>query len=176
MSYQFIHIQTYGDSVRSVGQNENHVNSAQQVFGEAMRLPEYSRHVDKPLPAHFVGGTHTVEELDRRRSELLLSIREEVASKSGRTYERRLRKDAQTLYTEIHSHPMKCSVLQENYAQNRHVINQWLALLLRDFENRMPSGIEWSAVLHRDEEYVHAHILAINADDPKLNAASLHST
>ncbi|MBB4124428.1 Mob protein [Martelella radicis] len=174
MSYQFIHIQTYGDSVRSVGQNENHVNSARQVFGEAMRLPEYSRHVDNPLPAHCVGGTHTVEELARRRRERLLSIREKVVSKTGKTYERRLRKDAQTLYTEIHSHPMKCSVLLENYAQNRHVINQWLALLLRDFENRMPSGIEWSAVLHRDEEYVHAHILAINADQPKLNAASLH--
>ncbi|MET3602044.1 hypothetical protein [Martelella mangrovi] len=174
MSYQFIHIQTYGDSARSVGQNENHVNTAQQVFGEAMRLPDYSLHVDNPLPAHCVGGTHTVEELARRRSELLLSIREEVVSKTRKTYERRLRKDAQTLYTEIHSHPMKCSVLQENYEQNRVIINQWLTLLLKDFENRMPSGIEWSAVLHRDEEYVHAHILAINAGDPKLNAASLH--
>jgi len=39
----------------------------------------------------------------------------------------------------------------------------------------MPKGIDWVAVMHLDESHVHFHILAINTNDPKLDANKLHA-
>jgi hypothetical protein len=55
------------------------------------------------------------------------------------------------------------------------IVEEWCKHALSDFKDRMPQGIDWSAVMHLDEGFVHFHILAINTNDPKLDANKLHA-
>ncbi|QDY71182.1 plasmid recombination protein [Qingshengfaniella alkalisoli] len=176
MAYQFVHIETYSTQPRKMKGSKDHWNSAKQVFLEAARDPEYSKHVDaprEPLPV-LSHGAISVAELrvlhDRKRDE----VRETVQAKSGNTYERRLRSDAATLYTEIHSHPMASRDYLADPKKNAEEIQEWAGLAIRDFRKRMPEGIAFAAVLHLDEQNVHLHILAVNIDDPRLDANKLH--
>lgn len=106
MAYQFIHVETYSESPKKVKGTEDHFNSAAQVLGEAMRRPEYSIHVENPGRVYRLGGTMSVDELRAKRASLMNDLKETVSRKNGTKYRRKLRKDAATLYTEIHSHPL----------------------------------------------------------------------
>ena len=85
-------------------------------------------------------------------------------------YTRKLRNDAATLYTEIHSHPLPATDLLSNKKAHGSEIREWINHALADFTDRMPDDIDWSAVMHLDEGFVHFHIIAINTHDPKLDA------
>ncbi|MEN8834364.1 Mob protein [Pacificibacter sp.] len=175
MAYQFIHIETYSTAQTKVKGTDNHFNSAAQVFGEARRVPKYSGHVEQVGKVYRLGGTHTVSQLEARHTALLKDLKETVTRKDGSIYERKLRKDAATLYTEIHSHPLPTSTFLADKKTHGPEIQKWIKLALEDFQARMPGGIEWTAVMHVDESHVHFHILAINPRDPKLDANKLHT-
>ncbi|MPQ95283.1 Mob protein [Thioclava sp. JE_KL1] len=151
------------------------MNTAVQVFGEAMRVPRYSRHVDEPKAPITLDGTTTLKKLEVLWTEKVQKIRETVKSAKGTSYQRRLRRDAATLYTEIHSHPLSVEAFRRDEKCYRPQILSWAERVLTHFERRMPKGIEWAAVLHLDETHVHLHILAINVEDPKLDANKLHA-
>jgi hypothetical protein len=152
-----------------------HFNSATQVLGEALREPEYSKHVEEPGSVYKVGGTMPVRQLQEKRTSILDGLRETVTRKDGTTYRRKLRNDAATLYTEIHSHPMPAADLLSNKKAHGSDIREWINHALADFTDRMPDDIDWSAVMHSDEGFVHFHIIAINTHDPKLDANKLHA-
>ncbi|EDZ48577.1 Mob protein, putative [Rhodobacterales bacterium Y4I] len=176
MAYQFVHIETYSRKPRKVKGTKDQWNRARQVFEEAQRNPDFSRHVENPrapLPvlsrgAMDVGDLQALH--DRRCSE----IREAVTAKSGKTYSRSLRSDAPTLYTEIHSHPMASKDFLADRARHQKEIARWADLAVRDFRKRMPEGVAFAGVIHLDEAHVHMHILALNAGDPRLDANKLH--
>ena len=175
MAYQFIHIETYSEAPKPVKGVPGHFNSAAQVLGEARRAPEYSTHVSTPGKVHQIGGSCSVAQLDAKRTALLKDVKETLPSKNGTPYQRKLRRDAATLYTEIHSHPMTTSELRSDRKKHGQEIKKWAQHALDDFQARMPKDIDWVAVMHLDESHVHFHILAINTNDPKLDANKLHA-
>jgi hypothetical protein len=175
MGYQFLHVETYSETPTKVRGTKAHFNTAGQVLGEAMRTPKYSQHVEVPRDPYKIGGTLSVSELQATRAGILESIRENVVKKGGGSYQRKLRKDAATLYTEIHSHPLPVETLRKDSQKHMPIVEEWIKHALSDFKDRMPEGIDWSAVMHLDEGYVHFHILAINTNDSKLDANKLHA-
>ncbi|WP_299566930.1 Mob protein [uncultured Sulfitobacter sp.] len=175
MAYQFIHIETYSEQPKSVKGSKDHFNCAAQVEGEASRDPIYSEHVENPLPPKQLHGTLTIAEFREKRARLLAGITETVTLKNGNTYNRGLRKDAATLYTEIHSHPLTSAEFLADQDAHRDSLNTWGVRVLADFQTRMPDGIDFTSVLHLDEGHVHIHILAMNTADPKLDANKLHA-
>lgn len=175
MAYQFFHIETYSEQPKPVKGSKDHFNSAAQVEGEAARDPLYSEHVDIPLPPMQLAGTLTIADFRAKRAELLANITETVTSKNGTTYTRGLRKDAATLYTEIHSHPLTSEEFMANPDAHAATVRDWGVRVMADFKARMPEGIDYTCVLHLDEGHVHIHILAMNTADPKLDANKLHA-
>lgn len=96
--------------------------------------------------------------------------------KDGKTYERRLKSDADTIYTEIHSHPMTVKEFHNDADGIKgREMREWVQRALKDFKRRMPEGIDYTAVMHIDEANIHFHIIAINTPDPKLDANKLHA-
>ncbi|QPZ90072.1 relaxase/mobilization nuclease domain-containing protein [Thioclava electrotropha] len=175
MSYQFVHIECYSAAPRKVKGAPAQVNTAEQVFGEAMRVPRYSGHFAEPKAPTKLDGTTTLEELEALWTEKVETIRETVKSAKGTSYQRRLRRDAATLYTEIHSPPLSVEAFRRDEKGYRPQILSWAERVLTHFKRRVPKGTQWVAVLHLDEAHVHLHILAINVDDPKLDANKLHA-
>jgi hypothetical protein len=60
MAYQFLHIETYSEASKKAHGTEDHYNCAAQVLGEAMRVSEYSKHVENPRKVIDFGGTMSV--------------------------------------------------------------------------------------------------------------------
>ncbi|MEX1663484.1 Mob protein, partial [Thioclava sp. 15-R06ZXC-3] len=176
MAYQFVHIQTYSLKSTKVAGTNDHFNDLNQVFGEALREPRYCDHVPAPrTPAEIKWpGAIPLTDLRAHHDTRRAAIRETVQQRNGGSYERGLKSDAPTLYTEIHSHPMTSEEYRACSKDDRAEVNKWMRLVVKDFVSRMPPGIEFSAVLHLDEKYVHIHILALNMADPKLSANKLH--
>lgn len=151
MSYQFMHIETYSEATKKVSGTETHFNSAVPIFGEALREPKYSQHVEKPGNVYKVGGTMSVRHLQEKRTSILDGLRETVTRKDGTTYTRKLRNDAATLYTEIHSHPLPAADLLADKKTHGSEVKEWINHALADFTDRMPDDFDWSVVMHLDE-------------------------
>lgn len=176
MSYQFVHIECYSAKPRQAMRGSDHFNSAEQVFAEAAREARYSEHVSSPRPAQQFAGTRSVEKLRALWRSLTANTVETVKNPSGRSYQRRLRNDAHTLYTEIHSHPARVEDIWGGKSPElEQEVRAWIDRALSHFKKRMPPGVEYAVALHTDEAHVHFHILAINVGDPKLNANKLHA-
>ncbi|MCV2892101.1 plasmid recombination protein [Lentibacter sp. XHP0401] len=176
MAYQFVHIQTYSPKLTKVAGTKDQFNNTVQVFGEAARDPEYSTHVpdpQKPEPIMEFGAIK-VPDLRKFHDERRAGIKETVTLSSGRTYTRALKSDFPTLYTEIHSHPMRSEDYLKATPEEKQKVKDWMKTALKDFTERMPKGVKFSAVMHLDETHLHIHILAVNAEDPKLSASKLH--
>lgn len=176
MAYQFVHIETYAPKLTKVAGTKEQFNNTVQVFAEAERDPAFSKHVphpDKPIPLLQFGAI-TVAELRKFHDERRAAIQETVTLRCGRTYTRSLKSDFPTLYTEVHSHPMRAEDYLNATPQERELVDSWAKIALRDFTKRMPKGVKFAAVMHLDETHVHFHILAVNAEDPKLSAGKLH--
>lgn len=176
MSYQFIHVETYSKKGRATRENVDQYNSVEQVFGEAARDERYSRHVGHVMEVLPLEGTMTLAELRATWERRVSEIRETVKLKDGKSYERRLKSDADTLYTEIHSHPMTVEEFHSDTDGTKgRAMREWVQHALKDFKRRMPEGIDYAVVMHIDEAHIHFHILAINTPDPKLDANKLHA-
>lgn len=181
MAYQFFHIETYSRKDRPVKTGgrtvPHHFNNTTQVLGEALREAAYSKHVENAESAKPINDRRLtpLEELRRLHDQAVEQIRLTVSDKNGNSYQRRLKSDADTLYTEIHSHPMTPEELKANIEANKPIIAAWGKAIIDDFWTRMPEGVKASAVIHLDESHVHIHILALNMEDPKLDANKLHA-
>lgn len=175
MAYQFFHIETYSEAPTRVRGTTDHYNTVEQVEEEARRTPAYSEHVPTPMPYVQVGGTLKIDDFIAQRRKRVAEIRETVSPQNGTSYTRSLRKDAATLYTEIHSHPIKSADYIAAPDAHFAEVERWKRHLLQDFRNRMPKQVQFTAVFHGDEEHLHIHILAFNAGDPKLDANKLHA-
>ncbi|MDT8328929.1 MAG: hypothetical protein RQ750_16375 [Roseovarius sp.] len=149
--------------------------TADQVLGEAARDPQYSTHVDIPLPPKQFFGTLTLSDFREKYVQLRATLKETVTRTNGTTYDRKLRRDAATLYTEIHSHPLKSCAFMADPDTHATAVGAWMNNVREDFKARMPEGTDYTSVLHLDEPHVHIHILAINTIDPKLDANKLHA-
>ena len=175
MSFQFVHIETYSQKPTASRRTPKQFNSCAQVFGEACRTPISSQHVEKPQDPIIIlrGGAIHPRELEARHNELLASLKVNVTRQNGTTYQRQLKSDAKTLYTEIHSNP----ATPEEYLRDQQIkadVDKWFNLVLKNFVQRIASDIPFSVVIHLDESHVHCHILAVNINDPKLDANKLH--
>ncbi|WP_282602220.1 Mob protein [Paracoccus sp. PARArs4] len=178
MSYQFVHIECYSAKPRQAMRGSDHFNSAEQVFAEAAREARYSAHVPSPRPAQQFAGTRSVEEL--RALWRSLTANTKVMQPSGKgdnkLHSQRLRSNANTLYTEIHSHPARVEDIWGGKSPElKQEVEAWIDRAVSHFEKRMPPGVEYAVALHTDEAHVHFHILALNVGDPKLNANKLHA-
>lgn len=177
MSYQFLHIETYSEAPKRVKGTQDQYNHVLQVIGEAAREPAYSRHVAEPMmPRELTAfGAVPLSTLARQWKRFVENYQEDVVGKGGHVYQRSLRKDAATLYTEIHSHPLTSADYLAAPTVHRATLQEWVRRLLKHFKSRMPDGITFSAVIHFDEGHVHIHILVLNKTDHKMNANLLHS-
>jgi len=176
MAYQFVHIQTYSPKLTKVAGTKDQFNNTVQVFGEAARDPEYSTHVPDPQNPEPIMefGAIKVPDLRKFHDERRAAIKETVTLSSGRTYTRGLKSDFPTLYTEIHSHPMRSEDYLKATPEEKQKVKDWMKIALKDFTERMPPSVKFAAVLHLDETHLHIHILAVNAEDPKMSASKLH--
>lgn len=177
MSYQFVRIECYSAKPRPIKPGSDQYNSAEQVLGEAARAARYSDHVHSPRPAQQIAGTRSVEDLRTLWKTLTANTRTMQPSGKGenKLHSQRLKSDAYTLYTEIHSHPVKVAELQGGKSPElEREVRAWIDRAVKHFKRRMPRGVEYAVVLHTDEEHVHFHILALNVEDPKIDANKLH--
>ncbi|MDC0660846.1 Mob protein [Leisingera sp. SS27] len=177
MAYQYVHVETYTRKPKLVKGTKDQLNSVQQVFEEAQRYLHYCKHIENPrAPVPVLShGAIPISELQALHDRRCCEIRETVTASSGKSYTRRLRSDAPTLYTEVHSHPIAVREFLADRKKHQPVINRWANLALQDFRKRMPRGIQFAATFHLDEANVHMHILALNMNDPRLDANKLHA-
>jgi hypothetical protein len=145
MAYQFVHIETYSITPTKVRGTPNQYNSVAQIFGELMRDEVHSKHVTEPDAPKIISGfgAITPEELRDLHDRLVTNSKEQVQTKGGGSYARKLRPDAKTLYTEIHSHPMTVAEFKSLDPKVRTAIRLWVELAIRDFKARMPKGVEF---------------------------------
>lgn len=176
MAYQYVHVHTYSEKLTKVQGTKDQYNNINQVFEEADRNPNYSEHVKDPLPPIplMEQGAMTVKDLRKLHDEHRAKIEETVTLPNGQTYGRNLKSDFPTLYTEVHSNPMRAEDYRNATQKERVAVHKWAQIALADFVSRMPKSIKFAAVVHLDEGNVHIHILAVNIGDPKLSANKLH--
>lgn len=96
---QFLHIQTFSLKANPAGQ------SVAQILGEAARSPEYSMHVDSPIPPRIIFGA-TPEEVLKQHDDMLAARAVEVKLKNGKSAKRGVRTDRHTLLTAVASYPI----------------------------------------------------------------------
>lgn len=141
MAFQFVHASSY--SIKSGGAG---------IAAEAGRKPSHSKHVDDPKPPVLVAGMEPEEawaEVERRHE----NARDPVTLKSGKTAQRRMRKDALVLLAAVASYPSRTEDTDTDSPE---------------FQEWMQRSIEWlteqhgeplSVVLHLDESHPHIHFL-----------------
>jgi hypothetical protein len=72
----------------------------------------------------------------------LTNLRETVTKKDGTTYTRKLRRDAATLYTENHSHPLPANEFLKDKQAHAPAIKEWISRALADFKTRIPDDVD----------------------------------
>ncbi len=167
MAHQFAHAEVYprrssplaGSGPRSAREAPR---STRQVFAEAGREPGHCDHVgDAARPPVVLHGLAPAE-AEAAHDRLAAAAR----TRAGR----RVRADAPTLYTEVHSHPAPPAEL------HRPDVQAWLRRVTASRVEAVGArgGRVLGVWLHADEARVHVHLAAVNAGDPQLRAALLH--
>lgn len=162
---QFMHLQSYSRKANEGGQ------SVEQVFAEASRAPEYSKHVADPRPPSLVYGV-SVDEVRKLHDEMVTAGGVDVTLKDGRTARRGIRKDRHTLMTAVASHPLPTDLVNTK-PDARADYERWrdhnLAWLKAQFGDKLVSVIE-----HWDEKRPHIHAYILPLDDPTCSARQLN--
>ncbi|MBY0134774.1 hypothetical protein [Paracoccus yeei] len=142
MAYQFIHVETYSKKPKRVKGAPDQFNSIDQVLGEAARDGHFSQHAASPKEPQqaLYPGMLTLSDFRDKHTKLLASIRETVTAANGQTYTRKLRDDAATLYTEVHSHPLTPEELEAD-PENKRIMADWMSRIVIDFQKRMPKAL-----------------------------------
>jgi len=160
MSFQFVHIESYGRANSKGGRTVGY------VLDEAERKPGDAPHVEDPKPPTLVYGT-SVGDLREAHDRACDEARSTLAN--GKT--RRIRNDQHTLMTVIASHP----ATPEQYVSDpkiRAEVDEWQERTLGWMEERY--GAQFTTALrHDDESHVHLHMYVLPTGDPELRAKRL---
>lgn len=161
---QFVHLQTFSRKTNPVGQ------SVTQIFGELLRDPQFSRHLDDPNPPQTVDGIPP-EELVARHDAMINAARVAVKVK-GKTHYRSIRQDRHTLLTAISSYPLTWDQICGN-PEEEEALRAWERRNVTFFRNLF--GRQYQATYrHTDEPYPHLHIYALPELIPGVDATLLH--
>lgn len=161
---QFVHIQTFSRKANPAGQ------SVTQIFGELLRDPQFSRHLDDPHPPETVDGVPP-EELVARHDVMINAARVTVKVK-GKTHYRSIRQDRHTLLTAIASYPLTWDQISGN-PEEEEALRAWESRNVAFFRNLF--GEQYQATYrHTDEPYPHLHVYALPELIPGVDATLLH--
>lgn len=162
---QFIHLQSFAIKKNSIGQ------SVAQILGEAARAPEFSGHVQSPLPPRILFGITPVE-VQEMHDQLVERGGVDVTLANGKVARRGIRKDRHTLMTAVASHPFLSIQVAEG-GEHREAYELWVQLNLNwlksTFGDRLVSVVE-----HLDEPHAHIHAYILPLDDPGCFARNLN--
>ena len=162
---QFLHIQTFSLKANPAGQ------SVAQILGEAARSPEYSMHVDSPIPPRIIFGA-TPEEVLNQHDDMLAARAVEVKLKNGKSAKRGVRKDRHTLLTAVASYPVPREQIAIGSPHHTAYL-QWVELnkrwLQAQFGDQLVSIIE-----HEDEAHPHIHAFVLPLNDEACMARRLN--
>jgi len=140
------------------------------VFGELIRLPEHSLHVDEPKPPIHLFGAD-VFEMTATLDAWYKTTKVCVAGKTG-PYERTVRPDVQRLQAGIVAYPVPRQMMTESDFE--------LAGLYFDsarvfFGSSAVYGEHlWAGFRHEDENYLHDHLFGFHPD-PEVELHSMYA-
>jgi len=159
---QFAHVQTWSRKSNAAGQSVN------QVIGEATRVPEFSTHVDSPVPPRVLLGNPATFAADHAahvaaRSTLVIMPDGSVKSRSIRT-------DRHTMASIVMSYPVPRSAIITKEAKAK--LAAWEARNLKWLRERYGSQLR-VVLAHDDETQPHLHAWLL-PDDPGADATTLH--
>lgn len=159
---QFAHIQTWSAKPNKAGQ------SIAQVIAEANRDPDFSLHVDAPLPPRVLMGNPATFAAEHEAHVAARSTRARMADGSERV--RTIRSDRHTMASIIMSYPVPVSAI--NTDDSRQKLQEWEQRNLQWLRTKY--GAQLRVVLaHDDEAHPHLHAWLL-PDDPGANAITLH--
>ena len=162
---QFLHLQSYSCKPNKVGQ------SVQQILDEAAREPEFSVHVESPMPPKIIYG-HTPKQVREKHDEIIAAGYVEATLKDGTVARRGIRKDRHTLLTAVASYPLLTAQVADDAAA-REEYERWVELNVRwlkeTFGDQLVSVIE-----HVDEEHPHIHAFILPVGDASCSARHLN--
>lgn len=161
---QFVHLQTFSRKPNPAGQ------STAQIFGELVRDPVYSQHLESPKPPELVDGIQS-RQLIARHARMIEDAKIEVHVK-GKIRHRAVRKDRHTLMTAVASYPLPWDQIKDN-PEEMKALRNWekrnIAFFRRLFKDQYLSTFR-----HTDEPFPHLHIYALPELVPGLDATALH--
>lgn len=174
--YQFGHIELWSNKGRSGDGPEPHAErkngqrkwTAQEILDEAERIASASAHVipGRPGPQILPRAVATFSDIRKAQeaaSQVLEAYTKRAKGKKPVLAERKLRKDAASLYASVYSLP----VLTEDALADSELKQQALDVLEQALEwdcERITKagGVPLAGVVHWDEEYLHLHVFAID--------------
>jgi hypothetical protein len=161
---QFVHLQTFSRKANPAGQ------SVTQIFGELLRDPQFSKHVDDPQPPEIVDGL-SPQELVSRHDAMVNDARVAVKVK-GKTHHRAIRQDRHTLLTAVSSYPLTWDQIKGNPVEEEALRN-WEIRNVNYFKTFF--GAQYQATYrHIDEPHPHLHIYALPELIPGIDATHMH--
>lgn len=160
MSFQFVHLQSYGRKPDASGRSTGF------VFAEARRDPSASAHVTHPTPPIVLHGMD-IDEVERQHDAAAEGAR--IVPKGGKP--RKVRVDQHTLLTIVASHPHTVEEVRED-ASMRQDVDNW-ERLTADWLKQQYGDDLVSIVRHEDESHWHLHAFVLPSS-PGMKASTLH--
>lgn len=162
---QFLHLQSYSCKPNQIGQ------SVQQVLDEAAREPEFSVHVESPIPPNVIFGL-TPQEVREKHDEIVAAGYVEATLKDGTIARRGIRKDRHTLLTAVASYPLLTTQVSDDLAA-REDYERWVELNVRWLKDTFGDQLV-SVIEHTDEEHPHLHAFILPLGDASCSARHLN--
>lgn len=159
----FIHFQTFSRKSNAAG------NCVSQVIGEALRLPEYSQHVEDSKPPRIVLGN--AAGFEKEHDDHVAERGTEVKRKN-KTYRKAIRQDRHTLATAVASYPLTFEQIETGGDDAREHHKKWEEATVKWMREKY--GDQLKVVLaHDDESHPHLHFWML-PDDLDARADTLH--
>ena len=159
----FVHFATYSRKPNPGG------NSIAQIIAEALRKPEFSRHVENPgVPRVLHGDPEAFEDLHAAH----LEKRATEVKRKGKVHKRAIRADRHTLATAVASYPLTHEQIAAGGAEARAHHQEWERLTHKWMRDRYGDQLR-VALAHDDEAHPHIHFWLL-PDDPDARADTLH--
>jgi hypothetical protein len=159
---QFAHIQTWSRKPNKAGQSIDH------VIAEANRDPEFSTHVENPIPPRVLLGNPATFAADHAAH---VAARSTIAIMAdGSQKSRAIRNDRHTMASIVMSYPVPRSAIVSDEAKAK--LAAWEQRNL-DWLREKYGGQLRVALAHDDENHPHLHAWLL-PDDPGADATTLH--
>ena len=162
---QFLHLQSYSRKPNKIGQ------SVRQILDEAAREPEFSVHVESPMPPKIIHG-YTPKQVRKKHDEIVAAGHVKAALKDGTVARRGIRKDRHTLLTAVASSPLLTAQVADDAAA-REEYKQWVELNVRWLKDTFGDQLV-SVIEHVDEEHPHIHAFILPLGDASCSARHLN--